>query len=193
MHTPATTPGAVRDRRAAGQTGPSMAQSGCSPAAVPRDLSAASGNSDGSHAGRDFPVHFRSSIMIAALRAFSFLAGLALLAAPSLLFLQFAHAVDELRFAAGTILLTICAGLVLGGGLLFAGLPRLAVGAQRPLTRLVTGLWILTSSVVIAHFVGFSGSVTKVASPAVLLLNVLVFAAFVWPARAFTSPSANDA
>src|SRR5688572_19888642 len=133
-----------------------------------------------------------STLMIALLRALSFIAGLALLAAPSFLLLQFAYGVGEPPESQASafflLLLPVCMGFILGGGLLLAGLPHLVLGPRRPTMRLVAGLLMVTSAGVVVLFGGFSGSVTKIATPAVLLLNALAFLAFVWPARAFTMP-----
>jgi hypothetical protein len=134
------------------------------------------------------------AVMIVALRIFFFVTGLALVAAPSHLLLQFAHAVGEppapdekLNF----FLLPLAAGLVLGGGLLLVGLPRLVAGSTTPAWRLAAGALLVTSAFLIAFVAGFSGSVTRIATPAILFVELLAFLAFIWPAKSFQEAVAN--
>ena len=118
----------------------------------------------------------------------SFLAGVALAAAPSYLLFWFAYGVGEppepgeaWRF----LIAPICVGLFLGGGLLLVALPRLVAGARSPTARLVTGALIVLSAAVVAHVGGFSGSVTRLTNPVILLIEFVVFLVFIWPARSF--------
>jgi hypothetical protein len=125
--------------------------------------------------------------MILALRVLSCLAGLALAAAPSSLLLMFAHGVGEPPHPddLGHFLLApIGLGLVLGGGLLLVALPRLVAGARTPAARIVAGALIVLSAACVA-FAGFSGSVTRITNPAILLIECAIFLVFIWPARTF--------
>ena len=133
--------------------------------------------------------------MIASLRIVSFLAGVVLMVFPSLLFLQIGYGVDESPSYRVSIwsLFPIGMGLVLGGGLLLAGLPKVVVGPARPVAQFIAGILIAVSSATFLFFVGFSGSVTKIASPAILFLEAVVFGVFVWPAVKFRQASEGEA
>lgn len=106
---------------------------------------------------------------------------------PSWALLHFAYGVDDSPSFQNWIwfLVPIGMGLVLGGGLLLAGLPKIVVGSTRPIAQAIAGILIAISAATFLFFVGFSGSVTKIASPAILFLEAVIFGVFVWPAVRF--------
>jgi hypothetical protein len=128
--------------------------------------------------------------MILLLRILSFVVGVALIAAPSFLLLQFAYGIgeppahNEIHF----FLPTLGIGLLLGGGLVLAGAPRLEAGASTPTLRVIAGGLLFISFCVVA-LMGFSGSVTRVISPMVMLIELITFFAFVYPAKRFETQS----
>ena len=133
--------------------------------------------------------------MIPSLRVVSFLVGVVLVLFPTWLLIQFTYGVDESPSLQGWIwfFLPIGMGLVLGGGLLLAGLPKVVEGPARPVAQVIAGFWLAASAAMFLFFVGFSGSVTKIASPAILLLEAVVFAVFVWPAPRFHRSAEGEA
>lgn len=109
--------------------------------------------------------------------------------APSLLAFQFAYGVGEapkdITESMLYLSVTLLGGSVLGGGLLFVGIPNLVVGAQKPIFRWFAGVLLLLSVIILVVVVGFSGTVTGKVSPLVLLLQFTVFYVFIWPAANF--------
>jgi hypothetical protein len=125
--------------------------------------------------------------MLTVLRLISFALGSALTFAPSFFALQFAYGVGEppeaeRYFAFFGPLLVI--GLLIGLGPLLIGFPKVVAGSKFPKTRLLAGV-LLVISIADILLVGFSGSVTRITSPAILLIEVTLFAAFIWPARSY--------
>lgn len=130
--------------------------------------------------------------MLTAIRIVSLLVGCTLTAAPSFLGLMFAYGVGEPPEPESYLIFfgpLLVAGLLLGLGPLLIGIPGIVAGAKTPKTRLVVGLLLGVSSTMIA-LLGMGGSVTRITSPAILLIEVILFAVFVWPAKPF---SANPA
>lgn len=132
--------------------------------------------------------------MIAVLRVLSFVTGVALAAAPSYLLLLFSHGVGEppaLYELILFLLVPLAFGLVLGGGLLLVGFPRVVAGPRTPNGRLAAGVLLVASALLVAFVGGFSGSVTRVASPAILTIELVAFLAFIWPAKSFPKSAAS--
>lgn len=130
--------------------------------------------------------------MLSAIRLVSLLLGCALTVAPSFLALMFAYGVDEPPEPESYFIFfgpLLVGGLALGLGPLLIGIPGLVAGATTPKTRLVVGFLLGVSAAMIA-LLGMGGSITRITSPAILLLEAIVFAVFVWPAKPF---SANPA
>lgn len=126
--------------------------------------------------------------MLSAIRLVSLLLGCALTAAPSFLALMFAYGVGEPPEPESYFIFfgpLLVGGLVLGLGPLLIGIPGVVAGAQTPKTRLVVGLLLGVSAAMIA-LLGMGGSVTRITSSAILLLEAIVFAVFVWPAKPFS-------
>jgi hypothetical protein len=141
----------------------------------------------------------------AALRALSFAVGTLLLFAPVFLMLSFAYGVGEPPKQSERLWFTLpllAAGAAIGGGPLLAGIPGLVVGSRRPATQGTAGVLIVVSALAIL-FIGFSGTVTAIVSPAILLIEAAAFYYFVFPATRYhvaidgkgepMSISANDA
>ena len=128
--------------------------------------------------------------MIPALRFVSFIIGVALVASPSFLLLQFAYGVGEPpnNSEIAFFLPTLGIGFLLGGGLVLVGLPRLLAGALTPTMRVLSGTMIFVSAFALI-VVGFSGSVTRIVSPVVLLTELFAFYTFIYPANFFLSAS----
>jgi len=128
--------------------------------------------------------------MIPTLRILSLVIGTALAVAPSFLLLQFAYGVGEppAKGEVAFFLPVVGIGLLLGGGLLLVGLPRLVSGATTPALRVLAGALLIFSALVLA-LVGFSGVVTRVISPFILFLELSAFWAFVYPAKLFQGAS----
>ncbi|TBW13251.1 hypothetical protein E0E50_00575 [Azotobacter chroococcum subsp. isscasi] len=132
--------------------------------------------------------------MITLLRLTSLLLGGALIVVPPYALLLFAHGLGEphATHAFSTFLPpTLMIGLALGSGPLLVGLPGLATGARNPKARIVAGMLLAVS---IAGFlaIGFDGYLTRVLTPAVLLVEAVLFAFFVWPARHFSASQARS-
>lgn len=126
--------------------------------------------------------------MIAVLRFLSFATGIALVVAPSYLMLLFAHGVGEPPAPNETLLFLLApltVGLGLGGGLLLVGLPRVVAGPRTPNGQLAAGALMVLSALLIAFVGGFSGSVTRITNPVFLLVELVAFLVFIWPARTF--------
>lgn len=132
--------------------------------------------------------------MLTVLRLTSLVLGCALTLAPSFLALQFAYGVGEppeaeRYFAFFGPLLVV--GLLFGLGPLLIGLPKVVAGSKTPKTRLLAGVF-LAISIAGTLLIGFSGSITRITSPAILLIEVVLFAIFIWPARPyFANPPLN--
>jgi hypothetical protein len=131
--------------------------------------------------------------MILVLRVLSFAVGVALIAAPSFLLLQFAYGVGEPPAHNEVLFLlpTLGIGLLIGGGLALVGAPRLVAGASTPALRVIAGGLICISFGVVA-LMGFSGSVTRVISPMVMFIELMVFFAFIYPAKRFENRSGPE-
>lgn len=129
-------------------------------------------------------------VMKLILRLISFIVGSMLTLAPLLLLLSFSYGVGEppssdtkgLRYFA----LPLLAGAALGGGLLLVGMPNLVIGPIRPVFRNIAAIMLVVSAVAIFS-IGFSGSVTAIVVPLVLLVNATAFFYFVYPAKRFSS------
>ena len=76
-------------------------------------------------------------------------------------------------------------GTFLGGGLILTGIPRLVVGSTNPHARDSTACLLAVSCIFLLSLVVRSGSVTALVALAVILLELLVFWVFVFPARYF--------
>ena len=129
------------------------------------------------------------SDMFTAIRLASLLLGCALTAAPSFLGLMFAYGVGEPPEPESYLIFfgfLLAVGLVLGLGPLLIGLPGIVAGATTPQARIVAGLLLGVSAAMIA-LLGMGGSVTRITSPAILLLEAILFAVFVWPAKPFSA------
>jgi hypothetical protein len=125
--------------------------------------------------------------MITVVRALSFAVGVILLLAPLALGLGFAYGVgepptpnDSARFAAPLL----AAGVLIGGGPILIGLPGVVVGHRRPLFRYAAAILLAISALAIL-WIGFSGTVTAIAGPAVLLIEAAAFYFFVYPAATY--------
>ncbi|HWV19047.1 MAG TPA: hypothetical protein VNZ68_10780 [Rhodocyclaceae bacterium] len=125
--------------------------------------------------------------MVTLLRFISFLLGCAITVAPAYLSLVFAYGVGdppETTVAFAFYLLPLAIGLIFGIGPLMIGFPKLVVGPEKPKMRIAAGAFLGIS---IAGFlmVGFGGSVTRVVTPIALLVEIVLFAVFIWPAKDF--------
>ncbi len=125
--------------------------------------------------------------MLTLLRLVALIFGCALLVAPATVFLGFTYAVGEPPDDSFSFLFPelIGFGLLLGGGLVLVGIPKLVVGNVRPWSSQIAGLFLVFSALAITFGVGFSGEIPRVASPVALLIEFLAFYAFVFPARSF--------
>ncbi len=126
--------------------------------------------------------------MLNFLRLVSFLFGCALLVAPSAVFLGFSYAVGEPPEDTFSFLFPelVGFGVLLGGGLILVGIPRLVMGPARPWFSQTAGLLLGLSALATIFAVGFSGEIPRIASPLVLLVELLAFYAFVFPAHSFS-------
>lgn len=127
--------------------------------------------------------------MLTSIRLVAILLGFALIAAPSYLGLMFAYGVGEPPELGSYLLFfgpLFIIGLVLGLGPLLIGLPRVVAGSVTPKARVAAGLLLSVSAALIA-FLGMGGSVTRVVSPVILLLEFVMFVVFVWPAKPFSA------
>lgn len=125
--------------------------------------------------------------MLTAIRLVSLLLGGALTAAPSFLGLIFAYGVGEPPEQESYLIFfgpLLVAGLVLGLGPLLIGVPGVVAGARTPKSRVVVGV-LLGGSVALIALLGMGGAVTRITSPVIFLLEVILFAVFIWPARKF--------
>lgn len=128
--------------------------------------------------------------MILGIRVVLLIVGIAMVAAPSFLLLQFAYGVgepldqNEIAF----FIPTLGIGIALGGGLVLVGLPRLVAGATTPVMRVLAGAMLVASAALLASF-GFSGSVTRIITPLILLFELLAFLVFIYPAKRFSQPA----
>lgn len=132
--------------------------------------------------------------MLTVLRFISLALGCVLTMAPSFLALQFAYGVGEppeteSYFVFFGPLLVI--GLLFGLGPLLIGLPKVVAGSKTPKARLLAGV-LLAISIAGILLIGFSGSVTRITSPVILLIEAILFAIFIWPAKPyFANPPLN--
>ncbi len=127
-------------------------------------------------------------IMITVVRALSFAVGVILLLAPLALGLGFAYGVGEpptttdSAWFAGPLLV---AGVLIGGGPMLVGIPGVVVGHRRPLFQSVAAVMLSISALAIL-WIGFSGRVTAIAGPVVLLIEAAAFYFFVYPAARYS-------
>ncbi|MFC0710379.1 hypothetical protein [Azorhizophilus paspali] len=131
-------------------------------------------------------------IMTILLRLISLLLGCALIVVPPYLLRLFASSLGEhleARTFSSFLAPTLTIGLALGSGPLLIGLPRLVAGSRTPGTRIIAGLLMLVSG---AGFltIGFDGYLTQVFTPAVLLIEAILFTFFIWPAWRFSAGKA---
>lgn len=125
--------------------------------------------------------------MLTLLRFVSFLLGCAITVAPTYLTLAFAYGVGEppeTAVAFAFYLLPLAIGLIFGIGPLMIGCPKLVAGPQKPRMRVAAGTF-LAISIAGVLMLGFGGSVTRVVTPIALLVEAVLFAVFIWPAKNF--------
>jgi hypothetical protein len=133
------------------------------------------------------------AIITLTIRAVLLIVGIAVVIAPSFLLLQFAYGVGEppSQNQVAFFVPTLGIGLVLGGGLVLVGLPRVVAGATTPIMRVLSGAMLITSAVLLAAL-GFSGSITKIVSPLILLSELVAFLFFVYPAKRFSQSTGAE-
>jgi hypothetical protein len=127
--------------------------------------------------------------MLTLFRLISFVLGCILIVAPAFLVLAFAYGVGEppeTIDAFAFYLLPLVIGLIFGMGPLLIGFPKLVAGPNKPKMRVAAGAFLVISFAGLL-MVGFSGSVTQVVTPAALLVEVALFAIFIWPAKHFSA------
>ena len=126
--------------------------------------------------------------MITAVRALSFAVGVILLLAPLALGLGFAYGVGEPPTPNGSAWFAaplLAAGLLIGGGPVLIGLPGVVVGHRRPVFRYAAAVLLAISAFAII-WIGFSGTVTAIVGPIVLLVEAAAFYLFVYPAATYS-------
>ena len=132
--------------------------------------------------------------MLTLLRLILFVLGCAITVAPAYLILVFAYGVGEppeTTVAFAFYLLPLVIGLIFGMGPLMIGFPKLVAGPEKPRMRVAAGAF-LSISIAGLLMVGFGGSVTRVVTPIALLVEAVLFAVFIWPAKYFpANPSVN--
>jgi hypothetical protein len=125
--------------------------------------------------------------MITTLRILSLLLGCILTLAPSYLVLTFAWSVGEPPDPARYLsffLPTLAMGLAIGAGPLLVGIPGIVVGKKNPKLRILATV-LLGVPALFFVFLGVEGSVTRIVTPIILLLEAVLFSVFVWPAKRF--------
>lgn len=125
--------------------------------------------------------------MLNLLRLAALVLGCALTVTPLYLALQYAYGIGEpprgywdMLYYFSLLLL----GLPFGLGPLLISFPNTVAGARTPVARTVAGAFLLFTIVTLV-FIGFGGYVTRIASPAIMLMEGALFILFVWPARPF--------
>lgn len=129
--------------------------------------------------------------MITLLRLLALLLGCALTLAPAALLLL-SHGTGELpatRKLFDLLAPLLVIGLAFGLGPLLIAHPRLVAGARPPAGRLVATLLLLVSASGLVLF-GLGGLASLLPALLGLLLEGLLFAVFIWPARRFSAPAA---
>lgn len=130
--------------------------------------------------------------MIALLRLTALLLGSALTLAPAALLLL-SHGTGELPAARKLFDLLaplLVIGLAFGLGPLLLALPRLVVGSRNPGARLIATLLLLVSAGGLVLF-GLGGLASLLPAALGLLLEGVLCAVFVWPARRFAAPTSD--
>jgi hypothetical protein len=132
--------------------------------------------------------------MTLGIRVVLLIVGIAMVTAPSFLLLQFAYGVGEPpdHNEVAFFLPTLGVGMVLGSGLVLVGIPRVVAGATTPIMRALAGAMLIASAVSLTAL-GFSGSLTKIVTPVLLILELVAFLVFIFPAKRFskTTGAAN--
>lgn len=126
------------------------------------------------------------------LRVLAFLLGCAVIAAPPFFVLSLAYSLGEPPEDVVAFLMEpILVGLIFGAGPLMIGLPSLVAGGKRPIMRAIAAALLGVS---MAGFIvlGIEGSVTLIVTPLALVLEALLFAAFIWPAPRFPDAVARE-
>ncbi|XLZ69952.1 hypothetical protein ABT364_26030 [Massilia sp. SR12] len=125
--------------------------------------------------------------MLNFLRLAALILGCTLTVAPLYLSLQFAYGVGQppsgywdMLYYLSLLLL----GLPFGLGPLLISLPNTVAGPRTPVARTFAGGFLLVTIATLV-FIGFEGYVTRIASPAIMLMEGALFVLFVWPARPF--------
>ena len=135
------------------------------------------------------PPHNKLVVLTLGLRVVLLIVGIAMVVQPWFIYLLFAYGVGEppgFNLAGLLVfIITGCWGIIQGGGLVLIGLPRVVAGASTPTMRVLAGALLIASAIVLV-LLGFSGSFTKIASPLVLLLELLAFLIFIYPAKRFS-------
>ncbi|MDE2439658.1 MAG: hypothetical protein KGP14_01440 [Betaproteobacteria bacterium] len=129
--------------------------------------------------------------MNAPLRLLALLLGSALTLAPAALLLL-SHGTGKLPAARKLFELfspLLIIGLAFGLGPLIIALPRLVIGERNPATRLVATLMLLVSAGGLVLF-GLGGLASLLPALLGLLIEGVLFAVFIWPARGFAVPAA---
>lgn len=129
--------------------------------------------------------------MLTVLRLISLALGCVLTVGPSFLALQFAYGVGEPPEAESYFVFfgpLLVVGLLFGLGPLLIGLPRIVAGPKTQKARLLAGV-LLAISIAGILLIGFSGSVTRITSPALLFIEAILFAIFIWPAKPYFANS----
>ena len=125
--------------------------------------------------------------MLNFLRLVALVLGCTLTVAPLFLALKFAYGVGEPPNGHWDMLyfsMFLLLGLPFGLGPLMISLPNTVAGPQTPVARLFAGGFLLVTIATLL-LIGFDGTVTRIVSPAILLLEAALFALFIWPARPF--------
>lgn len=122
--------------------------------------------------------------MIPVIRAISLILGFLLMLAPSYILFAFAAGVGEAYTSSQWqgFLPMFAIGFILGGGLFLTGAPPKLTGSHKPSGRAFVGLLLLLSAASIS-LSGFSGVLTAVISPPILVFELVVFYLFVFPAK----------
>lgn len=127
------------------------------------------------------------------LRLTALLLGSTLTLAPAALLLL-AHGTGELPSAGKLVDLLaplLIIGLAFGLGPLLIALPRLVSGGHKPAARLVATLLLLVSASGLVLF-GLGGMASLLPALIGLLLEGVLFAVFIWPARRFAAVADQD-
>ncbi len=125
--------------------------------------------------------------MLTLLRVLCLCVGTLLFVAPLVLALGFAYGVGEPPTKGEGLLFALpmlIAGGMIGTGPILVGLPHVVVGQRnRTMQQIAAMMLALSASAIV--WIGFSGSVTAIAGPAILAIEAVAFYCFVYPARKF--------